>query len=165
MLLSFSTLQYFSHFWPLNFCTISVQSLLYTPNSVIFTPIQFFYLPLFWKHTCLGVFIFPPVHTNDSVRAMHKWGGGGRVMQVAKIIARVGTQNYSGNQFISPIQGPILGPSPVPGFAGDWGDEICGSYGSTALRQRLQSGHWHNHVLVKGLIQKFAKMGLSSFCH
>ena len=45
-LLSFSTLQYVGQFWHPDFCPISVQSLIYTRNSLIFTPISFFNLPM-----------------------------------------------------------------------------------------------------------------------
>ena len=60
-------------------------------------------------------------------------------------------QEYSGAQFIAPIQGPILGISPVTGTAGDWEYNLRGSYRSTTTWPRLQSGCWLDHVLMKGV--------------
>ena len=42
---------YVSHFWTPDFCLISFQSLIYTPNYLLFLPLSFFCLPLFWKIT------------------------------------------------------------------------------------------------------------------
>ena len=58
-------------------------------------------------------------------RALRKRGGGGEGEQVAKIFVQVGMQNYYGSQFTSLRQVLIMGPSPVPGAEGDWGDDLC----------------------------------------
>ena len=52
---------YVGHFWPPNFSLIYVWSLLYTMNSLIFTPIFSLYLPLWRKRSWVGLCILSPV--------------------------------------------------------------------------------------------------------
>ena len=67
--------------------------------------------------------------------------------------ARVCAKAYSGLQLTALSRGPILGPSPVPDPAGDWGYDLCWSCVSTNSIPLLQSCRWLNHVLVKGVPQ------------
>ena len=122
------------------------------PKSPDFMPMHLFCLPLFQQHTWPGNRILFPVRSQGYCTRWRNEGGEGGVMQVVKTFWCVCVQNDSGAWFIVPRQGPILGPSPVPSPAGDWGYGICGSCGSTTCQPRLLYSCWPSHVILKGFL-------------
>ena len=80
----------------------------------------------------------------DDAHAMRDLGGEGGVVQVAIFFERVCAGNYSGARFTALSRGSIPGPSPVPGPAGDWGDKLRGSCGSTV--RMIEMPHFHHHT-------------------
>ena len=48
---------YGGHFWPPDFCLISVRSLLYTPKSMVFTPISFYS----YSNVSVAYMVGPPI--------------------------------------------------------------------------------------------------------
>ena len=51
------------------------------------------------------------------------------------------TRNYSGARFIVPTRGPMPGPSPAPGTAGDWGVEFRRSCVRMTMKQFVHLFH------------------------
>ena len=70
-----------------------------------------------------------------------KEGKEDRVTRITQNHSQMCRQNYSGAHFIASIQDPIMVPSMAPGPAGAGVGELRGSYGSSTLQLRLQSGH------------------------
>ena len=104
---------YFGHGWPPNFGPTSVWSLLYTPKSLLFTPIYFLCLPPLVVSVC---------GHREHMRGARTTGRGGS--RVWNIFSQMCARNYSVAQFIAPSQGLMLCPSPDPGPIGEWGGEL-----------------------------------------
>ena len=81
------------------------------------------------------------------------WTRGGAGSCRWKKFEQVCAQNYYGEIFIAPSQGPIPGPIPDPGPIGDWGGNLWGLCGIKFSRPPLWSLRWPKHVLVKGISQ------------
>ena len=86
----------------------SIQSLIYTLISLIFTRKRFFSLLPYFSP------FFP-----YRARAVHECGGLVGVTWVAQNCLRIFAQNYSGAQFIVRTRVVMLGPSPDTSPAGD----------------------------------------------
>ena len=134
---------YVGHFWTPGFCTISIRSLIYV--TMFSLP-----LPLWHKHTWVGIRRLSPVSFQGEIVSDAQTRGGSGVVQAAKTCMQVCAQNYSGVWFVALEQGPIPYISPVPGPTGEWVGELCGSCRNKTLWQRLWSIHWPIHVRVKG---------------
>ena len=78
----------------------------------------------------------------DSARTLCDRGrrGQGRAGGGKKKLLRCAREINPARNFTALCRGPIPGLGPVPGSAGDWGDELCGSCGSTILWPRMWSG-------------------------
>ena len=98
-----------------------VQSLIYTPIYLLFT-----------------LNSVSTVYHCVLLRARCKNEGGG-VVWVAQNCSRLCAQNYAGARFNVTIRGPMLGPSPDLGPAGEWGVNICEPFMSTISRPQLRS--------------------------
>ena len=106
------------------------------------------YFSLLETHMGVSPYIIFVCSHRERAQCMNEGLAGGVVL-VEKTLMWVCTCNYSSTQFITPIQGLILGPSPDLGPAGFWGDKLRRSCGSTTSRWRFRSGHLPNHVRVK----------------
>ena len=143
---------YVCHFWPPNLRPISVWSLLYTPDSLIFMTI----FPVFHcaGNICAWVSLIVSGIFPRKLRAQcANKGNEGGVMQGMNSFMWVCAQILSGAQYIAPIRGPIMGNSPVNGPSGDWGGKLRRSWGSTNSQTLLRYGCWPIHVHVKGVTQ------------
>ena len=114
------------------------RSLIFTPNSQIFTLISFlclfFSLPVF-EHLEAASARRP--HVAHACCVIKK-GSSIRGRSGSEIILCRCPQNYSGTCFNAPISDLNPIPSPYPCPTGDWVDKICGSYRSMILLLRFQ---------------------------
>ena len=119
---------FFLSVYPFGPFSISVQSLLYTPISLIFTPSYLTTNPPVW-------YFMRGAHMGRGVG----WGG---AYWVAWKCSWLWAQTYVSAQLNVSTWFPNQGPTPAPCPAGDWGVDLRGLYLSTISQPQL----WFNSL-------------------